>query len=552
MMYCRSFLVFSAVLLLSVVARGDHLRELQSAAALTGKAEWGHWGPETDKYTSWTSHSNRLIPVYTFGMKLDTVAGEKSIYRSASRLRELYGYVPRRTVNTSANYFDQTDIYHLQQQAAAAGKKRIILFVFDGMDWWTTWAAAIHQAGEVRYREGRGSGLHFQDYRGAETDFGYMVTSPASGGGNCDVDQQRVVIPGSASLGGYDWNLAGDTPWSRPRDAKYIIGKSRERKHAYTDSASSATSMTAGVKTYNVAVNCDALGRPVKPISQQLQEQGWAIGVVTSVPISHATPACAYANNVHRDDYQDITRDLLGRPSISHPDEPLPGVDVLLGGGWGESVKKDSGQGDNFDPGNKCLTEDDRRAIDVKNGGSYVVVERTKGKDGRKLLAEAAKRAIDQDHRLFGYFGGVGGHLPFRTADGNFDPTSHVTINKAGEPGPAKGEKYKSSDRKENPLLADLTIAALDVLADREKPFWLMIESGDVDWANHANNIDNSVGAVISGDEAFRAVTDWIERHGGWSETALILTADHGHYLVIDKPEMLVAPKAPLANSAAQ
>ena len=34
-----------------------------------------------------------------------------------------------------------------------------------------------------------------------------------------------------------------------------------------------------------------------------------------------------------------------------------------------------------------------------------------------------------------------------------------------------------------------------------------MIEAGDVDWANHANNIDNSIGAVISGDDAFRATT---------------------------------------------
>jgi alkaline phosphatase len=81
------------------------------------------------------------------------------------------------------------------------------------------------------------------------------------------------------------------------------------------------------------------------------------------------------------------------------------------------------------------------------------------------------------------------------------------------------------------------------VLADRGERFWLMIEAGDVDWASHANNIDNSVGAVVSGDEAFRAVTDWIERHGGWDNTAVILTADHGHYLVIDKPERLVVRK---------
>jgi alkaline phosphatase len=69
-----------------------------------------------------------------------------------------------------------------------------------------------------------------------------------------------------------------------------------------------------------------------------------------------------------------------------------------------------------------------------------------------------------------------------------------------------------------------------------------MVEAGDVDWANHSNNIDNSIGAVISGDNAFHAVTGWVEKHGGWNDTVLILTADHGHYLVLNRPEMLLPP----------
>ena len=40
-----------------------------------------------------------------------------------------------------------------------------------------------------------------------------------------------------------------------------------------------------------------------------------------------------------------------------------------------------------------------------------------------------------------------------------------------------------------------------------------MVEAGDVDWANHDNNLDNSIGAVNSGDDALRAVTDWVEAH---------------------------------------
>ncbi len=68
-----------------------------------------------------------------------------------------------------------------------------------------------------------------------------------------------------------------------------------------------------------------------------------------------------------------------------------------------------------------------------------------------------------------------------------------------------------------------------------------MIEAGDVDWANHDDNVDNSIGAVCSGDDAFRAVTQWAERNGCWDETVIIVTADHGHLLVLDEPEAIAA-----------
>lgn len=69
--------------------------------------------------------------------------------------------------------------------------------------------------------------------------------------------------------------------------------------------------------------------------------------------------------------------------------------------------------------------------------------------------------------------------------------------------------------------------------------FWLMIEAGDVDWANHANNLDSSIGAVLSGEEAFIKVMDWVDENAAWDHTAVIVTADHGHYLVIDQPDMI-------------
>jgi alkaline phosphatase len=63
-----------------------------------------------------------------------------------------------------------------------------------------------------------------------------------------------------------------------------------------------------------------------------------------------------------------------------------------------------------------------------------------------------------------------------------------------------------------------------------------MVESGDVDWASHGNNIDNCIGAVKSGDAALRAILRWIEVHGGWADTAVIVTSDHGHLFVLTDP----------------
>ncbi len=510
----------------------DPIARLQAQAVKTNQADWAHWGTNPDKYSTWKTHTNRLVPIYTFGGDLQTVIGKNSVYRCEAQLTELYGQLPTNTVNPEAEYCDQTDVFRLQQWAVRQGKKRIALFVFDGMDWQTTRAAAIAKSGCVAYQDGRGEGLAFQDYRGVETDFGYLVTSPHNTGTSVNVDDQIVKTPGGKIPGGYDASRASSTPWAPAADPLYPISAGDDEQHAYTDSAASATSLTSGIKTYNNAINVDFSGREVLPIARQLQADGFAVGVVTSVPVSHATPACAYANNVHRGDYQDLTRDMLGLPSAFHPGG-LPGLDVLIGAGWGEDFEKDGGQGKNFVPGNKYLSAEDQDRISLAGGGRYVVAERTSGKPGTEVLGAAVTQSIQGGHRLFGFFGVGGGHLPFQTANGDFAP-----VDSFGSPKPDKAEVYSEEDIAENVTLADMTLAAVDVLDSRSERWWLMVEAGDVDWANHSNNIDNSIGAVFSGEEAFRRLAEWIESHGGWDDTLVIVTADHGHYLVLDRPEV--------------
>lgn len=522
---------------------GDYIRRMQLNAIENEGAYWGHWGGRQDRFSGWTSHSNRLIPIYSFGMELSKVRGENAVWRSEDRLRRLYGEVPRDSLNPDADYLDQSDVYRLQKYAMAAGKKYIILFIFDGMDWQTTRAAAVCKTGRVAYLGGRGTGLHFQDYRGVETDFGYFVTSPHNTGTKFDVNAQTVENPGGDKKGGYNVETGGRTPWSRPLNHSYLLGNQRDMPHAVTDSAASATSMTCGIKTYNGAIGVDYEGNQVVSIAHQLQfDRQFSIGVVTSVPISHATPAAAYANNVNRDDYQDLTRDLLGLHSNSHRDEPTIGVDVLMGCGWGELIEKEdtkedkekkeeevNRQGENFVPGNKYITDKDLHAIDVEHGGSYRIAQRTKGRLGKVVLEEATQKAIQEGTRLFGFFGVENGHLPFQTADGSYNPTR----------GAKAAERYTEADISENVTLTEMTQSALRVLETNEDGFWLMVEAGDVDWANHDNNIDNAIGAVLGGDDAFRAITDWVEDQDAWKDTVIVLTADHGHYLVLRDPSVL-------------
>ncbi len=174
-------------------------------------------------------------PIYTFGTKgagkgvdLESYTGANSLYRRADAIRQLYGYDAPETLNPTAEYCDQTDLYRIQRAAFDAGKKYVFLIVFDGMDWQTTRAAAIYRTGKVGYDSGRGQGLHFQDYTaGGTTQFGFMVTSPHNEGTNVDVNLQTVKNPNGEVRGGYSVEKGGPNPWT-PGTTRSIRSRSRK------------------------------------------------------------------------------------------------------------------------------------------------------------------------------------------------------------------------------------------------------------------------------------------------------------------------------------
>ncbi|MGO8897776.1 MAG: alkaline phosphatase [Isosphaeraceae bacterium] len=543
----------------------DLLKKLQTryaASASEKEPRVFHFGSQGagSVFSNHTSHTNRLVGVYVFGRKADlgSVMGENSRYRDTEKIRAAYGVVPENTVNPRAVYADMSDLYRVQKDAIARGAKYVFIVWFDGLDWPTTQAAAIVRSGKI-YTEGKGSGLFYQDYTAdGSAQYGFVVTSPTHDKSIQDVDRQLVTIPPGSLGGGYDAQIAGPNPWTPGplghQAPGYLKGQSADEVdragvqsagrvlHAYTDSSQSVAELVSGVKSYNSGLNIADDSRLVPTLFHELQDQGWKVGTVTSVPFCHGSPAGVYVQNAERDDYQDIARAMLGLPGIiqqARQARLYPGLDVVIGTGYGikannSDLKK---QGQNAVPGNLYLTNADRAAIDVKNGGKYVCVQTETGSNGGQALLGASAKAAQTGARLFGFFGAATfDHLPYRTADGRFDPAP--SQYKKGIPVPA--ETYSAADLNAQPTLAQMTDAALGVLsAHPGQPFILFVEAGDVDFALHANNLDNAIGAIFSGEDAVRTVVRWVETHSNWDESVMIVSSDHGHYLVVDDPQAL-------------
>ncbi|MDI6846364.1 MAG: alkaline phosphatase [Candidatus Saccharicenans sp.] len=268
-----------------------------------------------------------------------------------------------------------------------------------------------------------------------------------------------------------------------------------------TDSAAAATALATGLKTDGGNLSW-APGDPpdgsLKTIAEIMREQkGASIGVASTVPFSHATPAAFVSHNISRSDYHRIAEEIIK--------ETRP--EVVTGGGYpGESGT------------NKFTYITESLYNELKNGLSvdYLFVERQKGKDGGRALLEVALKARESRKKLFGLFGGP---------DGSFEPP--LPENNPGDPA-IKRQTI------ENPLLKDVVEAALTVLSANPSGFFVMFEQGDIDWANHDHDYPHMIGAVWDLNEAVKAAIEFVNRPGDdldWSNTMLVVTADHatGH-----------------------
>lgn len=229
------------------------------------------------------------------------------------------------------------------------------------------------------------------------------------------------------------------------------------------DSASTATSISTGNKTYSGVINMDT-SKTVKfeTISEKLKSQlGYKIGVLTSVNLNHATPAAFYAHQSSRKNYYEIGQEMIAS-----------NFDYFAGGGLLDPTGKNKDLPNLYDvakeAGYTVTTTQSEIAAVTKDTGKVIAVDEN--------LADGDAMSYDMD-----------------LTEGQWD-------------------------------LADYVQKGIDVL-DNEKGFFMMVEGGKVDWACHANDASASINDTLALDEAVQTAYKFYEKHP--AETLILVTGDH-------------------------
>ncbi len=396
--------------------------------------------------------------------------------------------------------------------------KNVILFIGDGMH-------AQHEVAASRYLTGTDNGLVWHVFPKQAQVSTWDVTT---------YDRYAWKKGGTAfkdsafySATGYDETLGGVQPSTLapvPSEAYYLdalpkFGTNPASGHAQpaTDSASAGTALACGFKTDdgNIAwlagdpktggnrTKNDGSLRTIAEIARE--DYGKAIGVVSTVPFTHATPATFVSHNVSRSNYY---TGIKGYTGLGIADEIITVTkpDVVIGGG--HPMLDNPTYSTNGGYISKAMHDA------LKTGKDFVFAERQAGVDGAASLQAAADKAAAEGKRLFGLYGGPGG---------NFEPP--IPDKNAANPSCTRGTV-------ENPLLKDATLAALKVLKQNPKGFFLMVEQGDIDWANHANDYQWMIGTMWDLNEAIKATLAYLDQPGDdltRENTLILVTSDHGN-----------------------
>ncbi|MBB97467.1 MAG: alkaline phosphatase [Rhodobacteraceae bacterium] len=286
---------------------------------------------------------------------------------------------------------------------------------------------------------------------------------------------------------GEEWVMPYETP-----DYSSALVKTYNINAQTPDSAPTAGAMNSGVKQRFNLINlgdggihddCSTVaGNELTVFSEIVTGMEKSVGIVSTARITHATPAAVYAKTANRN--------------------------------WEDSVPE--GCTAQVDIAQQLINAMEAGTIDfaMGGGGRYFLPDGTemgglKGRraDGMNLIEKAT---------------GMGAQ--FASNQGSFDGLD------LGSDAPILG-LYENShmmyeaDRTDEPSLAEMTKAAIEYLSKNENGYFLEIEAGRVDHANHAGNAARTVTDGVAFAEAVAMADELTDDE----DTLIIVTADHEH-----------------------
>jgi alkaline phosphatase len=237
-----------------------------------------------------------------------------------------------------------------------------------------------------------------------------------------------------------------------------------------TDSAAAATALLAGYKTHNGAINVLPDGTRVDTIAHAAKQAGMSVGMVSTAPLTDATPAALYSHSKNRRDEQCIADQLF-------PFAP----DVALAGGL-----------QYFVPSNvldKSKRTDEKNWVEEFKKAGYTCVTNA------EELNAVRPGEVD---KLIGLFA---------VSQMNYEL-----------------DRTNAARLQNQPSLAEMTKVALSMVNKNPKGFFLMVEGGRIDHACHKHDLKAAIYEMIAFDEAVAVALNFQKTR---PDVLVLVTADH-------------------------
>ena len=237
-----------------------------------------------------------------------------------------------------------------------------------------------------------------------------------------------------------------------------------------TDSAAAGTALATGHKTKNGAIGVNKDMAEVNSVAVWAKNNGYKVGVSTSVSIDHATPASFYAHENSRNNSYQIGLDLIES-----------NFDFYAGSDFVNPTNKNAKDGKTYES-----------LYDLTAKAGYTLARgykdyQKKAKKAEKMILFQSEAASAKDN----------GSIP-----------------------------YAIDRQKGDMTLSEITRAGINFLSkNNEKGFFLMVEGGKIDWACHSNDGATALTEVQDFDNAIKVAYEFYEQHP--EETLIVITADH-------------------------